>query len=283
MRAERAVIRAAIATSPLTLAFLLFAIATREPHAPPLASATGDAPAWVGGETALKVGSGNPQTIAVAVPAGQAGDLLIAIVATDGDRAIVAPDGWTRLAASGTAANDRATLGLWYRLADGSEAASLAFTWSNNEEAAAAIVRYGGVDPASPIGPAVAATGRSKQAIAPSVDTTAANARVLRIYVADGAGFDETTTHPTGTTGRFQIDSGGSTGVGLLLADGVLASAGARARRPSTSRGCAGARSRSRCRRCLRPTATPRRSSSTRPGRPRMCTTRCRRRRRRRW
>ena len=79
-------------------------------------------------KTAEKRRSGGQQRIEIATPPGNAGDLLIAVVALARDRTIVAPAGWT-LIDSGVADEDEARLGVWYRVADGSEGEAYAFTW----------------------------------------------------------------------------------------------------------------------------------------------------------
>ncbi len=103
----------------LALALTVLASVTLRERAPLALRADSSAPAFVGVETAVKKGS-KPAQISVDVPVGENGDLLIAILATDGEPTLTDPVGWT-LVDSGTAQGDKATLGIWRRIADGSE------------------------------------------------------------------------------------------------------------------------------------------------------------------
>lgn len=192
----------------------------------------GTGPAFVAVDTQTKRTSDDPPQITVNVPAGEAGDLLIAVVAVRATtlarmdpRAISAPSGWVGIDHGTTDAN-ATTLGVWHRFAGDAEPSSHAFSWDNGPgQAVAAILRYRGVDANTPIGASAFDTGESNAPAAPPVVTTVADARVLRFYAAaDG---DRTASAPTDHASRFALASGGSTGVSAGFADVSLASAGA--------------------------------------------------------
>lgn len=192
----------------------------------------GPGPDFVAERTAVKATSDGDPKITVEVPPGDTGDLLIAVVAVraakrerSDARAISAPSGWETIDHGATDAN-ATTLGLWYRFAVDAEPARHVFTWRNGPgEAVAAILRYRGVDANTPIGASAFDTGDSNAPAAPSVATTAADARVLRVYAAaDG---DRMASGPADHASRFALISGGSTGVSAGAIDNSLASAGA--------------------------------------------------------
>ena len=192
----------------------------------------GPGPDFVAVHTAIKATSDGDPEISVEVPPGDTGDLLIAVVAvrattrvTMDARAISAPSGWDAIDHGATDAN-ATTLGLWYRFAVDAEPTSHVFTWSNGPgEAVATILRYRGVDANTPIGASAFDTGDSNAPSAPSVATTVADARILRVYAAaDG---DRMASGPAGHASRFALISGGGTGVSAGAIDNSLASAGA--------------------------------------------------------
>ena len=81
-----------------------------------------------------------------------AGDLLVAAVAVDGDRAssLHADNSWTPVNI-GANASGRVTFGVWWKLATAGEASDYRFGWSGNEQAYGWIMRFSGHDPSSPI------------------------------------------------------------------------------------------------------------------------------------
>lgn len=192
----------------------------------------GPGPDFVAARTAVKAMSASPSEIAIEVPPGETGDLLIAVVAvragrraTTDARAISTPPDWEAINHGVTDA-DATTLGVWYRIAGDAEPASHTFRWSGGPgQAVAAILRYRDADANTPIGASMFDTGDSNEPSAPSVDAGVADARVLRVYAAaDG---DRTASAPDGHDSRFALISGGGSGVSAGLADGILANAGA--------------------------------------------------------
>jgi hypothetical protein len=120
----------------------------------------GGATGFVGSNTAVKSGSTTtPNELTITVPAGGHGDLLLAVVSTDGGTdGQLAPvaDGWTELFVQETTFSPGVddfiiTLGVWYRFAGGQDPSSYRFAWSESQEAAGAILRYSGIDFTTPV------------------------------------------------------------------------------------------------------------------------------------
>lgn len=189
---------------------------------------------FVGANTGVKASdASNPQEVVVAVPSGSAGDVLLAIVTTDGptDVAPVDTTAWTLLgvaATSGPLTGDlsQATAGMWYRVATGSEPASYTFAWTVDanpppeQQATAVILRYSGVDTKNPINAFAAVNGFDQNPLAPSVTTTVNGAVVVRAHGIDSvarAQFFPAATGPAVTSspvittpaphGRFELTS----------------------------------------------------------------------------
>jgi len=125
------------------------------------------------------------QTIAIPVPAATAlGDLLVAVVATDGQETINSDSPlWTKLAEV-TAGNNDATLAVWKKVSDGSEPANYSFSWGSVEQVIGYMMRFTGSDSDTLLASASGqnATGA---AVAPSLNTAATNSLILRIFAQD--------------------------------------------------------------------------------------------------
>ncbi len=177
---------------------------------------------------ATAITSSNAPSLAIGLPAGTvAGNFLVAALSIDGGVTITPPAGWTEILQ--TSDGDRTNLGVWYRVATGSEPSSYTFSWGANEKATGAILRYSGVDNANPIDGFGAAFGNSINPTAPSVTTTVADTLVLRVAAMEGEKLPTPSSgvYPAGTDGRYAHQtsgSGSSTGAGADLAQ---ASAGA--------------------------------------------------------
>ncbi len=135
--------------------------------------------------------SSNGNSITISTPAGtNGGDLLIAAVATDGNTtSSLAPpggEGWSEIEFDNY--SNYLTLGVWYKIADASEAASHQFTWSGTgQQAYGWMMRFTGHDPTTPINTsAVGGYVWSSTPLSPSVSTTVENALILRL-----GGFDD--------------------------------------------------------------------------------------------
>jgi len=143
----------------------------------------------------------NVTSIAVNKPAGTAnGDLLIGVVVTDDEAGtFTPPSSWTLINAgtNGTVV----TVGAWYKIAGGSEPASYTWSWTNPQTVYAFIVRITGHDSSNPINVSGFATGNSSTPTCPDVNTTVADALVLRIFGANWAQVTVDGGYPSGHTG----------------------------------------------------------------------------------
>lgn len=168
------------------------------------------------------------RTLTIDTPSGTSpGDVLIGVLTTDtqGGERFSPPSGWTELAVRKTnGGGGNIQTGVWYRVAGDAEPASYTFRWNSNEAAVGAILRYSGVDTAAPVGAWALAAGEDASPTAPSVDTTAANAVILRVMAGHGSDFS---THPAGSTGRFAVITWGSGHITNAGADSVQAQPGA--------------------------------------------------------
>jgi len=144
----------------------------------------------------------NGTSLDIDVPPGYAADdLLIAVVAPDGDESLAAPAGWT-LVDAGTG-DARVTLGVWWKLAAASEPSTYNFSWGGSERAYGWIMRFTGHDTASPINGFATASGSSSNAPpSPAVTTTEDNCMILRIGGFDD---DDITVDNTGLAGHTSI------------------------------------------------------------------------------
>jgi uncharacterized repeat protein (TIGR01451 family) len=213
--------------------------------------------AFVASATAVKAADAtNPQEISVPVPAGSVGNVLIAIITTDGptDVAPVDAAAWTlldRSATTGGAPGDlfQATVGVWYRVATGTETPSYAFAWTTDaspppeQQATGAILRYSGVDQNAPINAFATNSNFSDLVTAPGVTTTVNGAMIIRAYGSDsyatplrfpaGTGPAVATTPVTtdpAPHGRFSVVSNTGTpinAVGSAASDSIQGVAGA--------------------------------------------------------
>ena len=141
--------------------------------------------------------SDNNDSITLDTPAGtSAGDLLIAAVVTDSDEEddLEAPEdqGWTQIYLNDDQ-KGYVTLGVWWKLAGASEPGTHTFTWDDDQEAYAWMMRFTGHHPASPIHASSAKRGYngSSSPDCNPVTTTQANCLILRI-----GGFDDDDINP---------------------------------------------------------------------------------------
>ncbi len=141
-------------------------------------------------------------------PAGTvAGDLLIAIMTTDGGGGLLtAPTGWTAITNNiGSGHTSRS----WYKIAGTSEPASYTFTVNSWASMTIGILRISGHAPANPINVSGTNTGTSMSPTAPSVTTTVNDALILRYYGADDDDYTgDDTGYPPAHTGIYRRQSG---------------------------------------------------------------------------
>jgi type II secretory pathway pseudopilin PulG len=131
-------------------------------------------------------------SVAVNKPTGTAsGNLLIAAVTTDGDTlsSLSPPSGWTLIQKD--TYSPEVTLGVWYKVAGGSELSSYTFTWSGSQQAYGYIMRFTGNDTSNPINASDKQKGSgSASPSCRSVTTTVDNTMIFRI-----GGFDDDYIH----------------------------------------------------------------------------------------
>ncbi len=135
--------------------------------------------------TETKVGS-NEQAITIAVPASTAsGNLLITVIATDGEEDFSAPAGWLEIAGANIG-NDDGTLAVFKRTAGASEPANYTFTWSSGEQAIGYMMRFTGTNSSTLVSVDAANGGI---ATAPTLQTLVPNTLILRIFGHDDDDF----------------------------------------------------------------------------------------------
>ncbi|HEV8630084.1 MAG TPA: hypothetical protein VGV61_07175, partial [Thermoanaerobaculia bacterium] len=149
----------------------------------------GTTPAWAAaGITSadFEVGGLN-----IAPPFGTvAGSFLIAHIVRDGDAATSGPitpgnAAWVELD-QGDCNGTSCRSAVFYRITGASEPGTYTFTWTGfPEQATGAIQRFTNVDPTVPINGFAVAQGLDNAPTAPTLATTVANTRVLRLFSAD--------------------------------------------------------------------------------------------------
>jgi hypothetical protein len=153
--------------------------------------------------------TGVAPTVSVTTPSGTVnGDLMIAIgsVGTSTGAAWSTPTGWTLLDTS-AASNNATHVATWYKIA-ASEGATLSFpsTGTASVTARVEVVTYTGVDQTTPVDVhSMQATVAASPAVAPTVTTTGADRRIVRLYSSSS----NTSTFSTPTSHTEQVDAGG--------------------------------------------------------------------------
>jgi len=131
-------------------------------------------------------------------------DLLIAAVATDGDTSasLTPPPGedWTEIDTD--CYSNAVTLGVWWKLAGASEAASHQFTWTGSQQAYGWMMRFTGHDADNPIHNWTASGSISSTPASPAVTTTVDNCLILRLGAFDGS---EITIDDPGLSGHTAV------------------------------------------------------------------------------
>jgi hypothetical protein len=127
-------------------------------------------------------------SLPISTPTVNAGDLLIAAVATDEDTSatLSAPSSWTSIT-SLDSSSSAVTLGAWWKIATATEPASHTFTWTGGQQAYGWIMRFTGHNSASPINgmPSIWG-GSSSTPTSPAITTTVNNCLILRLGAFDG-------------------------------------------------------------------------------------------------
>jgi hypothetical protein len=191
-------------------------------------NATGTTPSdprWRSSATAVQASF--TTTLALVVPEGvTSGDLLIAHVAagTGGGLTMTPSSGWTQLFTPNST-NSTSTIGCWWKIATGSDA--LTVTYNGSVQSSGVMSRFTGHDATTPI-PAYsfsAPTTGSNPITCPSVTSTTANNRIVRIIGTNGTG---QLTPAAGATirGECNVPNTGSQSA-ICVGNTLQASAGA--------------------------------------------------------
>ncbi|HSR68141.1 MAG TPA: hypothetical protein VLU25_09370 [Acidobacteriota bacterium] len=189
-------------------------------------------PVFEGVETASAAVPPTGVGITVNVPAGSAGDLLIAVWGIAINPLTGTPAGWTAI--PGLAGFNGATctgidcqINVFYRISDGTETSvTFGFTGSPGgpRSQVGAVLRYSGTHATDPIGPVAEQSGSGGSPVAPAIVTTEDDTRVLRLALSSGLAL---LTNPPADQ-RFNIGSGMGGDVAVVMAgsDALQAVAG---------------------------------------------------------
>ena len=171
---------------------------------------------------------GSATTLTIPRPAGLlAKDVMVAAITAGGAPAITPPSGWTLIRTDVSGTTLRQTT--YARVADGTEGASFAWTFSKASPVAGVIVAYSGVDvsgtPANPVQSSggFAATNRTTSIVAPSIPATVDG---LLLVGAFGSGTNATFSPPAGMLEQGELAvSSGKAKVAIEIADQMLGTA----------------------------------------------------------
>jgi len=150
----------------------------------------------------------NGKALTLSKPGGTAaGDLLIAAIATDGNQQTWNPPstGWNLINQGNQ--SDEVSLAVWWKLAGSSEPAGYNFSWAEDQEAYAWMMRFTGHDPANPINVSSNVGGSSSSPSSPAVTTSVADTMILRIGGFDD---DDVSVGVPGLSGHTAITMGNS-------------------------------------------------------------------------
>ena len=149
-------------------------------------------PSLEGVETA-QTGRDGASSLSIPVPAGEPGELLIAVLGLKANPNTQGPEGWTPIAGfqgfngalcGSDSEGVSCQLSIFYKVTDGADTAA-EFRWGSRRHGAGAVLRYSNIDSLAPIGATTTARGTSAAPTAPVVVTTRANSRVLRLAVVE--------------------------------------------------------------------------------------------------
>jgi hypothetical protein len=141
-------------------------------------------------------------SISVAKPTGTAaGNLLIAALAVDGNTgATLTASGWTLLSRLTSGSN--VGVGVWWKIAGGSEPTTYTLGWSGSHEAYGWIMRFTGAHATTPLAGFVTNIGKSSTPTCAATTTSVNNSMVVRILGMDK---DKVNIDNPGMTGHTAI------------------------------------------------------------------------------
>lgn len=142
--------------------------------------------------------------LSIAKPASVSGDILLAGIAVKADATVTPPEGWTLLRRVDNG-NNVSLLSFW-KAAGNSEPSSYLWTISPQNRAVGGITAYSGVSINNPVDISVGTSGRSRIAVAPSIVTTEADAKIITLFAYDtGLTAANHFATPTGMVEKYDL------------------------------------------------------------------------------
>ncbi|MFZ2887229.1 MAG: hypothetical protein WA021_05415 [Minisyncoccia bacterium] len=171
--------------------------------------------------------------LSIAKPTTQAGDVLLATIATDSGstNVVTPPEGWTLALRTSNGTN--VSILTYWKAATASEPASYLWTVRPTTNAVGGITAYSGVDPANPIDVASGNSGNSANASTPAITTTADGAMIVASFATPAGAL--ATGHfstPAGMTEKYDT-ANTPTGPSLASSDMLQITSGLSAARSS--------------------------------------------------
>jgi hypothetical protein len=152
-----------------------------------------------------------PNTLSITLPVPDptfSGDMLLAMISTDGNPTITHPAGWDLEDEIGGTAKSF----IYRRLSPGGEPASYTWDLDGAEDAVGAIVRFLNVDPDDPINAKEKASGTGSTIPIPSITTTVDSAMLLTlISLNDGVLIDPSSLKDQKKISLWLVNSSGET------------------------------------------------------------------------
>lgn len=179
-------------------------------------------------------------SLTLPVPAGSAGELLIAVVAVKINPSTTTPAGWTPIVAGfnqntcapAAGVGIPCQLSTWWKIADGTESSISVTFGPNPRQGAGAVLRYAGAHPTNPIAHHAIANGSSATPTAPALVTTSPDNLIVRAVVADADQAKSLFTAEPATA-RFELASTTVFGPGSSYTTDAVVVAGSDAPQPT--------------------------------------------------
>jgi hypothetical protein len=182
----------------------------------------GTAPAYAAASSpAAANASGGATTLVVNKPGGTAsGDFLVAAFSVSGGTSATVsavPAGWTLIRRTDNGTN--VSVLTYRKFAAGGEPATYTWTFGSSRRASGSILRYTGVDTASPVGASSGQTGSGTTVTAPAITPTVNNSALVGVF---GTNTNATFTIAggTGLTERSDMTNSNAAGPATMAATG---------------------------------------------------------------
>lgn len=149
----------------------------------------------------------NSLTLTLPVPNNtRTGDLLVALISTDGNPTIIAPAGWTDEDSIGGTAKSF----IYWRAANDSEPANYTWTLDGVEDGVGAIIKIKRADTTYPIHAKVKSSGNGSTIVVPAITTTIKKTMLMTIIsLNDGILIDVSTLKNNQQNGLWLVNSSG--------------------------------------------------------------------------